>query len=575
MWIAERAARKLIQQVRRERSQLTLYLGFAVRLRAAFWKDGEELRLEPILLYPIEDEEHGALLPSSALPHFNLDVLKSLPSADSGNIIDEAVHLSEELGLANSEEELPPWDELILRLQRARPEWAWREDLNPYAPAISPPLAELREQGIYNRAILFAGTRSPFTYGLETELRELERVDETRVQGTALGAWLRAATQDESPSQSVQDRPILEVLPLNTEQREAVTQGLAAPLTVVTGPPGTGKSQVVTSLLVNMAWQSASVLFSSKNNHAVDVVESRVNGLAPSPLLLRLGKEEHQSRIAQQLSAELAESAPPEDVAMCQSLAAAHEADRARYEAIQSEIAAVVSLRNAADELERAIEPSREMFGARFKEVGAMDTAAAAATLGAFSAALDAVASPGGSGVARLLRDSSKARMERAAAEAERLRPFAELLGVVTPENPPAELTLAAWQEFRGTFTARLEWAVRAGNYFHALKRLRDARPIEFLAQELSRVAEESARASLELWNRWLRVRPARWNPAQRKTLSEFVALLQMVTGQAREEAGRLVSGSGESSAVLGRNFAFGARAAASRACNFRPGGDR
>ena len=35
------------------------------------------------------------------------------------------------------------------------------------------------------------------------------------------------------------------------------------------GASGTGKSQVVTSLLVNQAWHSASVLFSSRNNHAV------------------------------------------------------------------------------------------------------------------------------------------------------------------------------------------------------------------------------------------------------------------------------------------------------------------
>ena len=87
-----------------------------------------------------------------------------------------------------------------------------------------------------------------------------------------------------------EDRPILEVLPLNTEQRQAVVQGLAAPLTVVTGPPGTGKSQVVTSLLANLAWQGGSVLFSSKNNHAVDVVESRVNDLGPQPLLAAPGQ---------------------------------------------------------------------------------------------------------------------------------------------------------------------------------------------------------------------------------------------------------------------------------------------
>ena len=51
------------------------------------------------------------------------------------------------------------------------------------------------------------------------------------------------------------------------------------------------------------------MLFSSKNNHAVDVVESRVNELGTAiRCCLRLGKEEHHARIAQHLTAALAES---------------------------------------------------------------------------------------------------------------------------------------------------------------------------------------------------------------------------------------------------------------------------
>src|SRR5215813_4295704 len=128
-------------------------------------------------------------------------------------------------------------------------------------------------------------------------------------RSSALGLWLRGKNIEAPPPE---DRPILEVLPLNNEQRQAVVQGLQRPLTVVTGPPGTGKSQVVTSLLANLAWQEGSVLFSSKNNHAVDVVESRVNELGPYPVLLRLGREDHHARIAEHLTAGLAETSPPD-----------------------------------------------------------------------------------------------------------------------------------------------------------------------------------------------------------------------------------------------------------------------
>ena len=105
-------------------------------------------------------------------------------------------------------------------------------------------------------------------------------------------------------TESVDDQAmdLIEILPLNQEQRRAVIQGLTNPLTVITGPPGTGKSQVVTSLLINAAWKGQSVLFASKNNKAVDVVEQRVNGLGHYPILIRHGSAEYQNKMANHLS---------------------------------------------------------------------------------------------------------------------------------------------------------------------------------------------------------------------------------------------------------------------------------
>jgi very-short-patch-repair endonuclease len=541
-WAGSRAARKLAQKVSRERGQLTLYLGFAVRLRAVPLKEGDEWRVEPILLYPI-DESHddpGLLVPANTLPLFNLDVLKRLPAVDSGNVVDEAIQLSEELGLANSEEDLPPWDELILRLQRTRPEWGWKEPLNPYALSGGEPLAGLAAPGIYNRAILFAGTRSPFTYGLETELRNLAQLDDAALRGTALGAWVQDELAQSAALAVANDRPILEVLPLNTEQRQAVVQGLEAPLTVVTGPPGTGKSQVVTSLLANVAWQGRTALFSSKNNHAVDVVESRVNGLGPYPLLLRLGKGDHQERIAQQLASALAES--PGDASSYGWLVEAHDADRARYDAVQREISAVVDLRNAADELERAIEPARSLFGERFPGLRDLNVDVLASGFDAFSAALDAAEAPEHTGMARLIREPRTRRLERAAAAADELRPAADALAAALPANAMNESTLESWKAFRESLAGRIDWARRVRSYWQALDRLRSARPIEGLALELSRIATESARNAVELWQTWLRLGPSRWAPEQRKLLSEYVSLLQIISGGGRgEDSGRKV----------------------------------
>jgi very-short-patch-repair endonuclease len=538
-FFADRAAKRIVQKVRRERGQLTLYLGYAIRLRIVRPRDEEETRIEPVLLYPIEDAPEGAaepVRPASGIPLFNLEVLKSLPAADSGNIVDEAIHLSEELGLANIEDDLPQWDEIALRLQRCRPEWGWQEDLNPYALSTGVPLSELKTPGIYNRAVLFAGTRSPFTYGLEIELRKLAQIEDEAVRDTALGLWLCDMDIEAAPAEG---RPILEVLPLNTEQRQSVVQGLSAPLTVVTGPPGTGKSQVVTSLLANVAWQGGSVLFASKNNHAVDVVESRVNDLGPYPLLLRLGKEEHHARIAQHLTAALAESSNADDSARYARLEQAHDEDRARFASVQREIAGVMSLRNAVDELERAVEPARALFGGkRFGELRLPPGDAIRGRLDALAAALEAARESAQSAMVRLVWDSVKGRrFDRVAETAQELQPFAELLGVAPPAGRPGEGNLTVWESFRGALSERLEWAARVEDYKQGLERLRSARPIETLATDLTRIAGESAHNSLELWQCWLRLWPSRWNAQQRRLLSEYVSLLQMIaTGGGYDE---------------------------------------
>jgi hypothetical protein len=334
-------------------------------------------------------------------------------------------------------------------------------------------------------------------------------------------------------------------VPLNTEQRQAVVQGLSAPLTVVTGPPGTGKSQLVTSLLANQAWHGRSVLFSSKNNHAVDVVESRTNDLGSYPLLLRLGKEEHHARIAQQLTAALAQSSSTDDSARYLWLTRAHEQDRTRFAFVRREIDSVVTLRNVVDELERAAEPARALFDVpRFASLRLLDVEGAQRRLQAFAAALEAARESGQAAMVRLIWDSVKRRrFERVAEAAGESRPDAELLGVQSPDEAPGEHNLGAWEEFHHALADRLDSAARVQVYLSELDRLRAARPIEDLACELTRIAEESAHNSLELWQCWLRLWPGRWKPEQRKLLSEYVSLLQMIASGDRydEGAGRRV----------------------------------
>lgn len=87
------------------------------------------------------------------------------------------------------------------------------------------------------------------------------------------------------------------LVPLNDAQRAAVQQIMSgAPVTVVSGPPGTGKSQVIVSALLNAWALGKTVLFASQNNKAVDVVIERVRKFEQDfPILVRAGAKKNSN----------------------------------------------------------------------------------------------------------------------------------------------------------------------------------------------------------------------------------------------------------------------------------------
>lgn len=156
---------------------------------------------------------------------------------------------------------------------------------------------------------------------------------------------------------------MIEVLPMNSEQRQAVAAALSRPVTVITGPPGTGKSQVVTNLLVNAAWAGKRILFASKNNKAVAVVETRVNALGSRPILLRVGSRSYQVHLAEYVLALLSSTTTAAEREELEEAQRIHRDLVAHHERLASEAARLVELRNGVDQLDRGSEPARQMLG--------------------------------------------------------------------------------------------------------------------------------------------------------------------------------------------------------------------
>ena len=133
---------------------------------------------------------------------------------------------------------------------------------------------------------LFHSIQSPYTRGLEQELTQLST--KTRLPNKVWGLILdRNSLPVEEDAQD-----ILEITPLNDEQRQAIKSAFANTLTIVTGPPGTGKSQVILNVIVNALQHNETVLFGSKNHKAVDVVIERLSHLQSQPIMLKYGNQD-------------------------------------------------------------------------------------------------------------------------------------------------------------------------------------------------------------------------------------------------------------------------------------------
>jgi len=527
------AARRMLGRLRTERGRYGLYLGYPTSLRhvASKKSDWEGMMVEPVMLFPIEQESGGGRLTIDfTSPIVNQRPFQTFTSAERDMLMNEIALLEQELGISGSEQR-PELDELAMRLQAIRPEWPWREDIDPTAlGAMRHPISSLKDPGIYNRAVIIMAERSPYTQGLEKELRELATADRT-IEGTALGRWLRdnATTVEPSPAAAL---PLLEVLPMNLEQREAVSAALHRPLTIITGPPGTGKSQVVTNLLVNAAWQGKRVLFASKNNKAVDVVETRVNALGPRPALLRVGAQAYQARLAEFVLALLSATTTKTERDDYADAKSRHEALMLEHHRLANEANALVVLRNEVDRLEQIAEEGRPTLGeALFRRAPEIDPDKSRAAVDLVRTALDRADRAKARGLARLFWPLGRSRRLRAlgAAMASRRSTFGEL-GVALPVTPTTDSGIAPVRlavDRASTSAGQLE---KARAYFLALGRLQNARALEAIDKEERDLQDRIARHSTQLWKLWLRLQPSRLSAQERQNLGRYTALLRMVT---------------------------------------------
>ena len=158
------------------------------------------------------------------------------------------------------------------------------------------------DSGIYNRAVLMIGNRTRYTKSLLKELKMIASMSDEELNKTALKFIFKSQDKIQSMANSGKDQTshkktvhegiVIDTCLLNNEQRETVASLLTEDVSVITGPPGTGKSQVVTAAMVNARLSDKTVLFASRNHKAIDSVVFRLVSSDNRPLVVRANSKE-------------------------------------------------------------------------------------------------------------------------------------------------------------------------------------------------------------------------------------------------------------------------------------------
>lgn len=528
------AIQQLLERKRTEKGRFGLYFGYPTNVSSGRDETSKSkiMKVEPLILLPIEqDPETRLYYIDINFPIVNQTAVRNCANLEDDDITSETAELERALGFTESEGYVQI-DEIAPRLQNIRPDWRWNEDIDPDSLGDSePPLCEVTNQGVYNRAVVIMVEKSPYTAGLEHELQELAKLSEAQYEDTVLGNLVK----EEIPSNEsdTSDKTLLEVEPMNLEQRQAVQAGLTRTLTVVTGPPGTGKSQVATNLIVNAAWRGKRVLFASKNNKAVDVLEERVNRLASRDILLRLGPTQYQRRLAECLLEMLNATATTDEKDSYGIVELRHKTLLEKYESLEDESKFLITARNKVDDLEKTAETARKELGAElFKVATTVDNK----RVSDLTIKLRELNSKADLDNARFFERLfwNFVKKERFQQLSDAVSIASNLFNIMHTEIPKIDgnqddvkMVYESCKKIDEQLKLITQLVVP---YQKKLSKLQKLRTLEEITIDQLEILKEIAQNSRELWKLWVRILPSNLSAKEKKKLSNYKSLLDMVS---------------------------------------------
>ena len=135
---------------------------------------------------------------------------------------------------------------------------------------------DLRESKIHDSFGIFLTDDTSFNSSAIKDFTKLQELSSDNLNSSALGHFFGKMGKPSA------QKPAINLGLVNAEQIEAITSSCQSGISIITGPPGTGKSQAVLSIVASELLNGGSILFASKNHQALDAIQKRLLELSPS-----------------------------------------------------------------------------------------------------------------------------------------------------------------------------------------------------------------------------------------------------------------------------------------------------
>ena len=276
---------------RSETQNEEVYFGYPL----LFYKKSQKQSVAPLFVIKIDFEKNDQgifLYKDETIPNCGIQALENM-----GLRTEEIAALNKEFEKLFKSDISEP--QIIvkkcLNLILEETSFSINENINPNILTNNTQLSGTAQIGLYNKSILFSGENTRFNISLIKDLINLQ--SKSDFENTALGFLKNGNSATDI---SFDKTPVLP-FPLNDYQIHALQGVLKNTLSVITGPPGTGKSQFIMNLLINLFLNDKTVLFVSHTNEAVDVVNEKINNDFRN-LLLRTGNKELRHSLVQKFN---------------------------------------------------------------------------------------------------------------------------------------------------------------------------------------------------------------------------------------------------------------------------------